>query len=193
MSGLEEWNRRKRAERAEKALQADKLERGGGMAGSTGGRSEGPASDPRASCTDGNNAALLSNGNSRESKAESKGKRITPEFRAAMWKPGQSGNPGGRREMSPEVREALEAATLPAMQRLAQLVYSSDERVALLASQAVLDRAFGKAAQAVDKTVTVTTVQQQHLNILMELQARRDQAVKTIEGQAIEKKTDGKA
>lgn len=133
--------------------------------------------------TDGNNAASFPNGNSGDSTAESRDQRKLPEaFVKRVWQPGQSGNPGGRKEMSPEVREALYAATLPAMKRLIELTGSSDERVALLASQAILDRAFGKAAQAVDKTVTVTTVQQQHLNILMELQARRDQAVKTIEG-----------
>jgi hypothetical protein len=128
--------------------------------------------------TQGKKQALFPNGNNPDSKGRSKGP--TPEFRAAMWQPGQSGNPGGRKEMSPEVREALYAATLPAMKRLVELVGSDDERVALLAAQALLDRAFGKAAQSVDKTVTVTTVQQQHLSILMELQAQRDLAAKAV-------------
>ena len=98
------------------------------------------------------------------------------------WQPGQSGNPGGRPAMPADVREALEAGSGKAARRLAELVDSPDERVALLASQALLDRLYGKPAQAVDKTVTVTSVQQQHLSILMELQAKRDQAMKAIEG-----------
>ena len=98
--------------------------------------------------------------------------------------------------MSPEVRKALEGATLPAVQKQIELMSCGDVRVELLASQAILDRFYGKAAQAVDKTVTVTTVQQQHLSILMELQAKRDQAMKAVEqleGQAVEKKASDEA
>lgn len=109
------------------------------------------------------------------------------------WQPGQSGNPGGRPAMSPEVKAALEGATLPAVRKQIELMSCGDVRVELLASQAILDRFYGKAAQAVDKTVTVTSVQQQHLSILMELQAKRDQAMKAvqeIEGATIEKKDE---
>ena len=90
--------------------------------------------------------------------------------------------------MPPEVRKALEAGSEDAAKRLVALIKSPDERIALLASQALLDRLYGKAAQAVDKTVTTTTVQAQHLNILMELQARRDEALKAVE--VIEGHTD---
>lgn len=107
--------------------------------------------------------------------------------------PGQALNPGGRPAMSPEVKAALEGATLPAVRKQIELMSCGDVRVELLASQAILDRFYGKAAQAVDKTVTVTSVQQQHLSILMELQAKRDQAMKAIEAidaTAIEKKDE---
>lgn len=102
--------------------------------------------------------------------------------------PGQALNPGGRPAMSPEVKAALEGATLPAVRKQIELMSCGDVRVELLASQAILDRFYGKAAQAVDKTVTVTSVQQQHLSILMELQAKRDQAMKAV--QEIEGHTD---
>ena len=101
--------------------------------------------------------------------------------------PGQALNPGGRPAMSPEVKAALEGATLPAVQKQIELMSCGDVRVELLASQAILDRFYGKAAQAIDKTVTTTTVQAQHLSILMELQAKRDLAAKAvaeIEGRA---------
>lgn len=124
--------------------------------------------------TQGKDKSLFPDGNNSQNKVD-KTVHLRP------WQPGQSGNPGGRPVMPPEVKEALMAATLPAMRRLVALIDSGDERISLLASQAVLDRAFGKAAQAVDKNVTVTSVQQQHLNVLLELQAKRDAAAKAID------------
>lgn len=63
---------------------------------------------------------------------------------AGHYLPGQSGNRGGLPKVPPEVKEALRAATLPAAQRLAQLVQSDDEKIALLAIKEVLDRTIGK-------------------------------------------------
>lgn len=121
-------------------------------------------------------------GQSTGNNGPSKGGKAKGIANLRPWQPGQSGNPSGRPVMPPEVKAALEAGSEAAARRLVELVGSNDERVALLASQALLDRLYGKPAQAVDKTITTTTVQQQHLAILVELQARRDQAVKTIEG-----------
>lgn len=100
------------------------------------------------------------------------------------FQPGQSGNPSGRPAMPADVRAVLEGGSLAAVQAQVALLSSPDQRLVFLASQAILDRLYGKASQQVDKSVTVTTVQQQHLNILMDLQTRRDQAMKTIEGEA---------
>lgn len=86
--------------------------------------------------------------------------------------------------MPADVRAVLEGGSLAAVQAQVALLSSPDQRLVFLASQAILDRLYGKASQQVDKSVTVTTVQQQHLNILMDLQTRRDQAMKTIEGEA---------
>lgn len=99
------------------------------------------------------------------------------------FQPGQSGNPSGRPAMPADVRAVLEGGSLAAVQAQVALLSSPDQRLVFLASQAILDRLYGKASQQVDKSVTVTTVQQQHLNILMDLQTRRDQAMKTIEGE----------
>ena len=97
--------------------------------------------------------------------------------------PGQALNPGGRPAMPADVRAVLEGGSLAAVQAQVALLSSPDQRLVFLASQAILDRLYGKASQQVDKSVTVTTVQQQHLNILMDLQTQRDQAMKTIEAE----------
>jgi hypothetical protein len=48
------------------------------------------------------------------------------------------------------VREALDAATLPAVRKLVALAKSKDERIALDACKAILDRSLGKPAQAIE-------------------------------------------
>lgn len=61
------------------------------------------------------------------------------------WKPGQAGNPAGRRgdEYDETVRLARTASP-DAMRKLIAKMDSDDERVATIAIQGVLDRAFGK-------------------------------------------------
>lgn len=107
--------------------------------------------------------------------------QLPQKLRERMWEPGKSGNPGGRPQMSPEVKAALAGAALPAIQKQIELMSCGDVRVELMASQALLDRFYGKAVQAVDAQVTTTNVQQAHLQVLVELQQKRDQAMKTIE------------
>ncbi len=65
------------------------------------------------------------------------------------WVKGQSGNPGGRPKVNSKVRDLARAKSLQAMKRLIKLTESEDERIALAASNAVLDRALGRPAQAV--------------------------------------------
>jgi hypothetical protein len=65
---------------------------------------------------------------------------------------GISGNPSGRPKLAGEEREVMELARKygkRAVRRLAQLMRSKNERVAVAAAQALLDRGFGKPAQAV--------------------------------------------
>ncbi len=65
------------------------------------------------------------------------------------WKPGQSGNPGGRPKADPEVREIFKAATPAVAQKLISLALNEPGDVPyghqIAAEQAVLDRAMGKS------------------------------------------------
>src|SRR6516162_2856016 len=71
-------------------------------------------------------------------------KALSPALAANRWKPGQSGNPSGNSgEYGQAVRLARQAASY-AVQRLIQLMDSEDERVAAVACNSILDRAFGK-------------------------------------------------
>lgn len=65
-----------------------------------------------------------------------------------MFKKGQSGNPGGRPKLEGEVRKLAQKHSKRAIQRLVELMESENEKVAALAANSVLDRAFGKPAQS---------------------------------------------
>lgn len=69
-----------------------------------------------------------------------------------VFQPGQSGNPGGRIKRTPEMQEAISLAanaTPRAMQRLIDLIDSKDEKVSIAASNSIIDRTLGKAAQPI--------------------------------------------
>jgi hypothetical protein len=65
--------------------------------------------------------------------------------------PGLSGNPAGRPKVVAEIRGL--ARQHAAFRRICELVRTRDERVALAASQAILDRAYGRPVQAVQSEV----------------------------------------
>lgn len=100
---------------------------------------------------------------------------IIPPERAVSgrFQKGTSGNPGGRPALAPDVKKALEAASERAASRLVELIESDDPRVALMASNSVLDRLYGKPAQTVDAKVQTTDVGAIHLQILQEIAERR--------------------
>ncbi len=67
------------------------------------------------------------------------------------WKPGQSGNPGGRPKLNKEVTElALKEATDAFMRIVEISIGGEDDRVRLQANQYIVDRAVGKPAQAIN-------------------------------------------
>ena len=73
-----------------------------------------------------------------------KSRRTGQHLRPYWWKPGQSGNPGGRTAELAEVQALARQASPEAMQNIIDKMSSKDERVSLLAADKVLERAWGK-------------------------------------------------
>jgi hypothetical protein len=71
-------------------------------------------------------------------------RNLPPALAAHRWRPGQSGNPAGHSGTYGEAVKLARAAAPKAVDRLIELIDSADERVAAVASNAILDRAFGK-------------------------------------------------
>jgi hypothetical protein len=69
---------------------------------------------------------------------------VPPALAKYTFKPGQSGNPGGRTPLFGECQAMAREASPEAMRRLIELIDSGDERVALMAADKVLERAWGK-------------------------------------------------
>jgi hypothetical protein len=80
-----------------------------------------------------------------------KGRSLSPGFLANTWRPGQSGNPGGHSGLYGEAVKLARGLSLRAVQRLGELMESEDERVSVVACNALLDRAFGKPKPAVEE------------------------------------------
>jgi hypothetical protein len=85
---------------------------------------------------------------SPESKHEqSRGRRKAP---SSAWRPGQSGNPGGRPRVAGEVRELARQHGYEAIRRLVAHMHSKNEGVAVRACEALLDRGYGRTVQGVE-------------------------------------------
>lgn len=65
------------------------------------------------------------------------------------FKKGQSGNPGGRPKEDNEVRDLARKHTKRAIERLAFWMDSDNPKASVAASQALLDRGYGKPAQSI--------------------------------------------
>ena len=61
---------------------------------------------------------------------------------------GQSGNPGGRSKLPADIREAFKAKAPEALEVLTRCLQSGDDRIAMMAAQAILDRGYGKPTQS---------------------------------------------
>ena len=69
------------------------------------------------------------------------------------WKPGRSGNPGGRPKETEDMRKTRELAqqhSIRAIERLVQLLKSNNGPVAIRAAEAILDRGLGKPVTVID-------------------------------------------
>jgi len=66
------------------------------------------------------------------------------------FKKGQSGNPSGRPKKQHDITELAREGSVEAIKKLVKLVQSDDDKIALAAANAVLDRAFGKPKETVD-------------------------------------------
>lgn len=75
-----------------------------------------------------------------------------PKELGIPWKPGQSGNPGGRPKMVKEVVELARSATELAIKTLIEIAGKSNapESARVAASNALLDRGWGKPVQAME-------------------------------------------
>ncbi len=62
---------------------------------------------------------------------------------------GKSGNPGGRPKEVAEVRELAKKHGPAAIERLVTLMSSENERTAVAACEAILNRGYGRPAQSV--------------------------------------------
>ena len=61
------------------------------------------------------------------------------------FKPGQTGNPGGRTKLHAECRRLAREICPDAINRIAQIMrQTDDDRAALIAAQTILDRGLGK-------------------------------------------------
>jgi hypothetical protein len=67
--------------------------------------------------------------------------------------PGFTANPSGRPAIIKEVRELARAHVPAAIERLAKLVNSPNETIALAAIDQLLNRVYGKPVQAIDSEV----------------------------------------
>ena len=88
--------------------------------------------------------------------------------RSGQFRPGKSGNPGGRPKDEHRVSELARSYTAEAIDTLVDLMrYGKDERVRGTAAQALLDRGWGKA-----KVEVVSNAKSSYLELL---QAVNDQ------------------
>ena len=71
-----------------------------------------------------------------------------------QWKPGTSGNPGGRPKEDPEMKAILKAACPRAAAKLVELLDCVNPKIVLSAANSILDRIYGRPKESVDMNVS---------------------------------------
>lgn len=70
---------------------------------------------------------------------------------SSKWKPGQSGNPGGRKRTDQDLQALIRSYCPMAIQTLAEIARNgTNERARVMAATALLDRGYGKPIQRVE-------------------------------------------
>ena len=92
------------------------------------------------------------------------------------FKPGQSGNPAGRKPLPEALKARLRDLSDKAVDALVAALDDQDARVRLAAANSLLDRAWGKPPQQQDINVTqAMDASQAHLQALVTLARRREE------------------
>jgi hypothetical protein len=71
-------------------------------------------------------------------------RELHPAMEARKWKPGESGNPGGKTGQYHEAMRICREASPEAAKKMVELMGCDDPRVAYMATNAVMERAWGK-------------------------------------------------
>jgi len=106
------------------------------------------------------------------------------------WQKGESGNPGGVKHRTEwhKVMALARENSMAAMAKLVQLIENEDARIAFMASQAVLERAWGKPKdadpnEAPPSRIDLRSLTPSQLEVLMSLARQRDGV---IDGEAVD-------
>jgi Family of unknown function (DUF5681) len=97
-----------------------------------------------------------------------------PKANRGRFKKGQSGNPGGRPKMPPDMKAAIQEKTPELLKSLFALArQKADPRVQAVAIKELLDRGWGRAAQTVNAKIETVDVSLAHLDALKGLVSER--------------------